>query len=109
MARKEQVKAKPKQYDGKVDCQNIDKRRIKMFDQDEELTCYSGLVYAVALKLKVRIVYIEQTKTGRYQILMSTDLELDPALIVKYYRLRFQIEFLILRCQTVLWVRTVPG
>lgn len=88
-------KGRPKQYDGKVDCQNIDKRRLRIFDQDEEISCYSGMVYAVALKLKVRIVYIVQNKTGRYQILLSTDLELEPELILKYYRLRFQIEFLI--------------
>lgn len=88
-------KGRPKLYDGKVDCQSIDKRRIKIFDQDEELTCYSGLVHAVALKLKVRIVYVQQNKTGRYHILVSTDQQLEPALIVKYYRLRFQIEFLI--------------
>lgn len=90
---------RPKKYDGKVDCQRIDKRRLRLFQQETHCCYYSGVVYAVALERLVRIVYIEesksQNKNQRYCILMSSEVELAPEKIVAYYRLRFQIEFLI--------------
>ena len=92
---KKKGRGRPKAYGGKVDCSRIDKRSIKLFDEDEFVSYYSGIVYCMALKCLVRIVYIQEKKTGRYDILLSTDKQLDAALIVKYYRLRFQIEFLI--------------
>ena len=92
---KQTGKGRPKAYDGKVDCNNIDKRRIKKFDADEQAAYYSGIVYCMALKQLVRIVYLQDRQTSRYDIFLCTDILIDPALIVKYYRLRFQIEFLI--------------
>ena len=49
----------------------------------------------MALKQLVRIVYLQDNQTNRHDIFLCTDILIDPALIVKYYRLRFQIEFLI--------------
>ena len=92
---KQTGRGRPKAYDGKVDCNNIDKRRIKKFDGDEQAVYYSGIVYCMALKQLVRIVYLQDRQTRRYDIFLCTDILIDPALIVKYYRLRFQIEFLI--------------
>jgi hypothetical protein len=92
---KQPGRGRPKIHDGKVDCTQIDKRRIRLFKTDDIGSYYSGIVYAIALKQLVRIVYIIDNETGRYDILLSTDTKLDPALIVKYYRLCFQIEFLI--------------
>ena len=62
-------------------------------------------MYAVALKRAVRIVYIQENKgapnkSQRYRILMSSDVELAPQKIVPYYKLRFQIEFLIRDAKT---------
>lgn len=97
---------RPKKYAGKVACQCIDKRRLRLFKQDQHCAYYSGVVYAVALKRLVRIVYIQEGKgkgKGKgqhYRILMSTDIELAPEKIVEYYRLRFQIEFLIRDAKT---------
>ena len=88
-------RGRPKAYDGKVDCYNIDKRRIKKFDEDEDAVYYSGIVYCMALKQLVRIVYLQDKQTKRYEIFVCTDTSLKPELILKYYRLRFQIEFLI--------------
>jgi hypothetical protein len=88
-------RGRPKAYDGKVDCNNIDKRRIKKFAEDEDALYYSGIVYCIALKQLVKIVYLQDKKTKRYEIFVCTDSLLKPELILKYYRLRFQIEFLI--------------
>jgi hypothetical protein len=88
-------KGRPKIYDGKVDCTRIDKRRIRSFDEDEQAVYYSGIVYSISLKQMVRIVYIADKKTKRYQILVCTDTALSAEKIVQYYRLRFQIELLI--------------
>ncbi len=88
-------RGRPKLYDGKVDCKNIDKRRIKMFDQDEQVVYYSGVVYSKALKQRVRIVYLQDKQSSGHEIFVCTDTSIKPELIIKYYRLRFQIEFLI--------------
>jgi len=88
-------RGRPKAYDGKVDCNNIDKRRIKKFEEDEDALYYSGVVYCIALKKLVRIVYLQMKQTKRYEIFVCTDTLLKPELILKYYRLRFQIEFLL--------------
>jgi hypothetical protein len=92
---KKSGRGRPRAYDGKVDCNNIDKRRIKKFAEDEDALYYSGIVYCMALKQLVRIVYLQDKKTKRYEIFVCTDRLLQPELILKYYRLRFQIEFLI--------------
>jgi len=87
-----------KKYNGKVDVKNIDKSRFKLCLEEEGLRVYSAIVYSVSLKQKVRIAYVQQLKkgtpSGKYAILFSTDLELNPELILRYYKARFQIEFL---------------
>ncbi len=88
-------RGRPKAYDGKVDCSNIDKRRIKKFSEDEYAVYYSGIVYSIALKQLVKIVYLQDKQTKRYEIFVCTDILIKPELIMKYYRLRYQIEFLI--------------
>ena len=92
---KEKSRGRPRLYDGKVDCTAIDKRRIRKFSEDEQMNYYSGLVYAVALKQVVRIVYVQDKQSNCYQILVCTDTGLSAQKILHYYRLRFQIEFLI--------------
>jgi hypothetical protein len=86
---------RPKIYDEKVHCAHIDKRRLQFFYENGQSTCYSGLVYAQRFKRIVRIVYIQSIKDNKYCILMSTDTDLAPDKIMEYYKLRFQIEFLI--------------
>ena len=92
---KKSGRGRPKAYDSKVDCNNIDKRRIKKYDEDEDAVYYSGIVYCMALKQLVRVVYLQDKPTKRYEIFVCTDTLLKAELIMKYYRLRFQIEFLI--------------
>ncbi len=56
---------------------------------------YERIVYCVALKQLVKVVYVQKPDTGGYEVLLSTDQELSGSTIIAYYRLRFQIEFLI--------------
>jgi len=88
-------KGRKKIHDGKVDLKKIDKRRITLVWEDDECAYCTGVVYSITLKMKVRIVYIENKKTKKYGVLASTDTALKAEDIVQYYRLRFQIEFLI--------------
>jgi hypothetical protein len=92
-------RGRPKLYGGKVNTNFIDRRRIRYcFDIDENTSVFSGIVYSISLKRKVRIVYIEHYGPDNYAkdhaILFSTDLDLSPEKILLYYKQRFQIEFL---------------
>lgn len=65
---KKNRRGRPKAYDGKVDCNHIDKRRIKKFDEDEQSVYYSGIVYCMALKQLVRVLYLQDKQSRRYEI-----------------------------------------
>ena len=85
-------------YEGKVDMQHIDRRRIKHCFNIDDCCVFSGIVYSISLKRLIRIVYIEeydkQDFPCGYTVLFSTDLKQSPEKIYEYYACRFQIEFL---------------
>src|SRR5207249_3069974 len=56
-------KGRKKIHDGKVDLKKIDKRRITLVWQDDEYAYYTAIVHSITLKMKVRIIYIEDKKT----------------------------------------------
>jgi hypothetical protein len=91
-------KGAPKKFDGKINLQQIDKKHLKADYEDQQCKVYSGLVWSVLLKRKIKLAYVEIWKdnrfTGHYAVLFSTDLALDGYTIYKYYKSRFQIEFL---------------
>ncbi|MFT7606740.1 MAG: IS4 transposase [Saprospiraceae bacterium] len=74
------------------------KRRFKLVHQDEEVKVYQTICWSIGLKRKINLAYVEFLKAGesteRYALYFSTDLDLDGYLIYKYYKARFQIEFL---------------
>lgn len=80
---------------GKVDVKNIDKRRWKRCYEDDHMEAFELIVTCVRLKRKVKVVYLKHKKGNGYTILLSTDIDLNGETIIKYYSLRFQIEFLI--------------
>jgi hypothetical protein len=86
---------RPRQYSGKVNLQKIDKRRWKQCYKDEEITAYEVVVYSVSLKRKVKAVYVISEKQRGFELLISTDVTMTGEQVLQYYRLRFQIEFLI--------------
>lgn len=57
---------------------------------------YSQVVWSAKWKIKIKIVYLLREINGKidYFLLGSTDIDLSADKILKYYQLRFQIEFL---------------
>jgi hypothetical protein len=55
---------------------------------------YHAKVDSAAFKRDLRIVVVVDTRTQRYAVLLSTDVELSPMKIYKYYTARFHKKFL---------------
>ena len=88
-------RGRPRLYDGKVDL--TDPTRFELVSQlDDEITLYTAVVFSVSLKRTIRLVYLLKHKDGQssYVLLFSTDLEIDPLLLYRCYKARFQIEFI---------------
>ncbi|WP_339136904.1 MAG: transposase [Candidatus Electrothrix sp. GW3-4] len=85
---------KPKQYDGKILWKNLELGRFDICYEDDEIIIYTANVNSVSLKRNIRIAYISKKGTDSYAVLFSTDMNLAGLLIYKYYKARFQIEFL---------------
>ena len=87
------LRGRPKTLDGKIKMQQIDKRRIKICFENDEIKIYEGIVFSKSLKRKIKLAYLEPN-AGGYAVLFSTDLNLDGQTIYVYYKSRYQIEFL---------------
>ena len=85
---------RPRQYDGKIRWKKLETDRFDTCYEDNEIIIYTAVVNSVLLKCNVRIAYIGKKSSDSYAILFSTDVNLDGFLIYKYYKARFQIEFL---------------
>jgi DDE superfamily endonuclease len=89
-------KGAPRKYDGKVDLSDLS--RLKLSGELADGTkLYSQVVWHVSLKRKIRIVYLVDQRNPdkqRVALLFSTDTTLDPLRLYKYYKSRFQIEFI---------------
>ncbi|MBC7910895.1 MAG: transposase [Pyrinomonadaceae bacterium] len=85
-----------RQYDGKVSFDDLS--RFKKTSGDEShLTLYTALIWSVSLQSQVRVTVVVNTKNKekpRYVVLFSTDTELSAADIFRFYKARFQIEFI---------------
>lgn len=90
-------KGRPKKFDGKINVTQIDKRRIVKEVEDDELALYSGVVWSVGLKREIKLAYvIFKNCKGKEVTKMyySTNIKREGKQILKYYRSRFQLEFL---------------
>jgi len=87
------LRGRPKILDGKIKMQQIDKRRVKLCFENDEIKIYEGVVFSKSLKRKIKLAYLE-LNSGGYAVLFSTDLNLDGKAIYLYYKSRYQIEFL---------------
>jgi hypothetical protein len=95
---KSKGKGRPRLYSGKVDTKNIDKRIFKKRYEDCDMVIYDAVVYSVSLKRKIKVAYVEfldeSFNVKLIKLFFSTDLDMKSTDIVKYYKARFQIEYL---------------
>jgi hypothetical protein len=88
---------RPKQFDGKVDVKNLDTNYFSLDLSTEEIKVYSAVVYSKAFKRDIKLavaIFLKDGKEIARKLYFSTDLEQEGEKIVRYYRSRFQIEFL---------------
>jgi hypothetical protein len=85
----------PRRYAGKIDWNALDPAVfILVASADPTLTLHTALVALPHLKRNVRVVVVTEPRTRRRALLFSTDVDLDPVTLYRYYKARFQMEFL---------------
>jgi DDE superfamily endonuclease len=84
---------RPQTYDGKVHWDNL-VRFEKVETEDGNIVLYHQVLNHVQFQCNLRVVLVVDTKHNRKAVLFSTDLHLDALTIYRYYKARFQIEFL---------------
>jgi len=93
---KQKKLGKKRQYDGKVKFDDLS--RLEYVDEmDKDIHLYTAVVNSVNLKCNIRLLYLLNTrnkKKPRYALLYSTDTDLDAETMYRYYKARFQIEFI---------------
>ena len=86
-----------RQFDGKVEFTDLSRFAQVPLDDSPHLTLYTQVVWSVSLQRRIRVVVVVNTKDKekpRYVVLFSTDTELCATDIFRYYKARFQIEFI---------------
>lgn len=85
-----------RQYDGKVNFDDLS--RLDYVGQVEpDIHLYTLVVNNINLHCNIRLVYVlnlRNPKKPRYALLFCTDCQLDAETIYRYYKARFQIEFI---------------
>ena len=89
-------RGRPKQYDGKVDFNNLDLNHFIEIENNNLCKIYNAKVHAKALKRFVNlvIIYTKKKEKWSHKLYFSTDLNLETNLLLEYYQTRFQIEFI---------------
>ncbi len=90
-------KGRPKQFDGRIDVNNLDPNYFSLDLSTEEIKIYSAVVYSRAFKINIKLavtIFLKNGKQVTRKLYFSTDLKQGGEKIVRYYRSRFQIEFL---------------
>jgi hypothetical protein len=82
-----------KTYDGKVHGSDLS-RFERLATEDEHIVLYHQVVNHVQMKRNLQVVVVVDTQHHRYAVLFSTDVALDALTLYRYYKARFQIEFL---------------
>ena len=81
-----------------MNLKNIDQHVFECTHQEEDHQLFEAVLYSVALKRKVKVVYARMLKngkqTGKYALFFATDLKMNARKIILMYKARFQIEFL---------------
>ncbi len=89
-------KGRPKTNGNKVNFSSLDNKHFSIESVSDDLRIQTAVVYAVALKRLVRVVFVEFLKNGKVtssSVYFSTNIEMEAAEILEIYQTRFQIEF----------------
>jgi hypothetical protein len=84
-------RGRKRKYQGKVNPNK--KKGFKYVDTQANYKIFEGLFYSVRFNRNIKVVKLEEKGSGDVTLLFATDLKLSARTITKYYRLRFQIEF----------------
>ena len=90
-------KGRKTEYAGKVNWKELDLRKWQSLGADYKyphLSIYTCILNSPYFKCNFRIVLLINKRSNKYILLASTDLHLNARVIVKYYQLRFKIEFI---------------
>ena len=82
-----------KTYDGKVHWSDFSRFEC-LATEDEHIVLYHQVVNHVQFKRHLQVAIVVDTQRNRYAVLFSTDIDLDALTLYRYYKARFQIEFL---------------
>lgn len=85
-----------RKYDGKLKFDDLSRLEY-VGEVDKDIHLYTAVVNSVGFKRNIRLVYVlnlRNKKKPGYALLFSTDTELDAKTIYRYYKARFQIEFI---------------
>jgi hypothetical protein len=89
-------RGRPRKYAGRVNPERLN--HFELVSTEEPcITLYTKAVWSISLKRVVRVVIVvnrKERKKARRAVLFSTDTELEASTIYRYYKARFQIEFL---------------
>ena len=88
-------RGRKKRFDGKIDTNNINARRLRCCYRDNSMKIYAGVVYSVVLKCEVLGAFVYYGERQKPEIIICTDTQMEVMKMCQYYDLRFQIEFLI--------------
>jgi hypothetical protein len=89
-------KGRTKTNGEKVDLSCLDNKHFRIEKENNDLRINTAVVYAVALKRNVRVVFVEFLKNGKTtssNVYFSTNIEMEATEIFEIYQTRFQIEF----------------
>lgn len=89
-------RGRPKQYDGKIDFQELKEDHFTYYEIDTANEYFHGIGYSRSLKCKINLVVNRTQKKGKWthKLYFTTDLEMQAKDILEMYGARFQIEFL---------------
>ncbi len=92
----QRARGRRRQFDGKIKFTDLD-RFTKIETDQPTLTLYTQVVWSVSLQRRIRVVIVVNTTAKdkrRYVVLFSTDTKLAATDILRFYKARFQIEFI---------------
>ena len=90
-------KGAPRKYTGRVDVKNLDTNYFSLDLCNDEIQIYSAVVHSKAFKTDIKLavaIFFKGGKEIARKLYFSTNLKQAGLKIVRYYRSRFQIEFL---------------